>query len=235
MKRPRLLPAFAALFFFVATPGLRAALEQDLGQSLTYLRVNDAAADTPATVASIARHPALVLDLRCVISDAGQAEALQAALAKPPPTHAARIILINATTAPALIAVLTDDLPHVVTIGPRTPALTPDIAIATTEEKDRAAYDALTTGTPLEKLINSSLDKRRYDEAKLVQDHSNGITPDTTALPADAEDDSVTPSPAKDEKKSVAPEKKNELSPLVDLVLERAVQLHRSLLAIKKL
>jgi hypothetical protein len=231
MKKSSLV-VFLVIFLL---PGLHAAIEKDLGQALAYLRVTDVNADAAIAIDTIERRPALVLDLRSLPADAGFAVKIQAALAKPPAPHAVRMILLNATTAPTLVTAITDALPSVITIGPRSPALTPDIAVATNDEDDRRAYAALVTGTPLEKLINDSHDKPRYDEAKLVQDHANGVTPPDSALPPDADDDSVTTEPTAENKKPSDPDKKTAPAPVIDLVLERAVQLHRSLLALKKL
>jgi len=234
MKR---FPSFVILvsFFVLCVPPItRAALEKELGQALAYLRVTDAHADATLAIDTIQRRPALVLDLRSLPVANGLAEAVQAALAKPPAPHAVRIVLINSTTAPELVAAITDALPSVITIGPRSPAIAPDIAVAVSDEDDRKAFAALANGTPLEKLISDAHDKLRYDEARLVQDHANGINPPDSALPADAEDDSVITEPA-DEKKSPDSTKKTAPVAVTDLVLERAVQLHRSLLALKKL
>jgi len=223
---------FFLVILLAGAPGLHAAIEKELGQALAYLRVTDADADSALVVDTISRRPALVLDLRSVSTANRLTETVHSALAKPPAPHAVRIILINATTTPALVATLADALPSVVTIGPRSPALTPDIAVTISAEEDLRAFDALTNGTPLEKLISDSQDKPRYDEAKLVQDHANGVTPPEAMLPADADDDSVA-GDAEPKKKPADAEKKP--APLIDLVLERAVQLHRSLLALKKL
>jgi len=222
------------VLFLLALSGLHAALEKELGQALAYLRITDVNADAALVVDTIERRPALVLDLRSLPVADGLAESIQAALAKPPAPHAIRIVLINSTTAPALVAATTQALPSVVTIGPRSPAITPDIAVTITDEEDRRAFAALATGTALEKLITDSHEKPRYDEAKLVQDHANGVTTPDSVLPADADDDSVTSEPVGDKKVPNA-DKKTPPAPVVDLVLERAVQLHRSLLALKKL
>lgn len=227
--------SFLSIVLFLAlSAGLDAALERDLGQALAYFRVTDANADTALVVDTIGRRPALVLDLRSQPVANGLAEAIQTALAKPPAPHAIRVILLNSTTAPALIAAVTNSLPSVITIGPRSPAITPDIAVSITDEEDRQAFAALANGTPLEKLISDPHNKPRYDEAKLVQDHANGLTPPDAVLPADADDDSITTDPA-GEKKSPDADKKITPAPVIDLVLERAVQLHRSLLTLKKL
>ena len=223
------------VLFLSAVSGAHAALEKELGQALAYLRITDASADTALILDTIDRRPALVLDLRSASAGDALAGLIQAALAKPPAPHAVRIVLINSTTAPALVATITGALPSVITIGPRSPAITPDIAVTISDEDDRRAFTALATGTPLEKLINDAHDKPRYDEAKLVHDHANGVSPPESALPADAEDDSVTTEPAAEDKKVADPAKKTAPAPMIDLVLERAVQLHRSLLALKKL
>jgi hypothetical protein len=228
-------PSFLLLVLFVFLPvGLCAAIEKDLGNSLVYYRITDAEADRTAVLEKIAHRPALVLDLRCLSVSSGFVDALQTALAHTPPPHAARLVLVNATTSPALVTMLATELPYLITIGPRSPAITPDVAVTISEEEDRRAFTALANGTDLEKLINDSREKRRYDEAKLVQDHANGVTPPDSALPADAEDDTVKTEPVS-EKKNAAADKKVEAAPLIDLVLERAVQLHRSLLALKRL
>jgi len=230
-------PLSSVLFvvlFLTALNRAPAALEKDLGQALAYLRVTDASSDTALVVDTIERRPAVVLDLRSQTIADGLAEAIQTALAKPPAPHALRIILFNSTTAPALIAAVANSLPSVITIGPRSPAITPDIAVAISDEEDRRAFAALAQGTPLEKLISDPHDKPRYDEARLVQDHANGVIPPDSILPADAEDDSIA-TDSVGEKKAADAEKKPAPAPVIDLVLERAVQLHRSLLTLKKL
>lgn len=209
----------------------RAEIEKDLGQSLPYLRVTDARADLPAVLGAIEHRPVFVLDLRSVLADPHFAAALQSALDKKPGPHALRIILINATTDPSVIEALDTDYQDVVTIGPKSPVTKPDMPVNVSEADDRKAFDALANGTPVEKLITDSRDKRRYDEAKLVHDHANGVTPSDAELPPDAEDDAVIAEPTDGKKPA---ETKKEPEPLLDLVLERAVQLHRSLLALKK-
>jgi hypothetical protein len=221
------------LFFSIAS-SLPAAIEKDLGQALAYLRVTDELADATVAMHTIDSRPALVLDLRSLPASARLAGELHAALAKAPAAHAVRFVLINSTTAPSIIAALDDSLPSVITIGPRSPALTPDVAVSTSDEEDRRAYDALAADTPLEKLVTDSHEKPRYDEAKLVQDHANGVTTADADLPADADDDSITTSSADGDKPAKAG-KKAAPAAVIDLVLERAIQIHRALLALKRL
>jgi hypothetical protein len=68
-------------------------------------------------------------------------------------------------------------------------------------------------------LINPSVEKPRNDEARLVADHRAGHAPDPAT--ADATSAPATPPPAP--------------PPATDAVLQRAVHLHRTLLALKKL
>jgi hypothetical protein len=220
------------VLFLGAISSSQAAIEKELGQALAYVRVTDASADASLAVDTIERRPALVLDLRSLPADEKFAAVIHSALAKPPAPHAVRFVLVNATTAPAILAALNDDaFKYVVTLGPRSPAIEPDIAISISDEEDGRAYAALAAGTPLEKLITDNHEKPRYDEARLVQDHTNGVTPPDSLLPADADDDSVTTEPDAEKKPAAA----KKTAPPVDLVLERAVQIHRSLLALKKL
>ena len=226
-------PLTLLFLVFLLPSSLHAALEKELGQALAYLRVTDAGTDASLAVDTIERRAALVLDLRSLSADAKFAEAIHTALAKPPAPHAVRFVLINSTCAPELIAALNDTLPHVISIGPRSAAITPDIAVSISDEEDRRAYAALADGTALEKLITDNHEKPRYDEARLVQDHANGVIPPDSLLPADAEDDSVTIDPETEKKTTDA--KPKAPPPPVDLVLERAQQIHRTLLALKKL
>jgi hypothetical protein len=183
---------------------------------------------------TIGSRAALVLDLRGLACEIDFVTLLHTALAKPPAPHAVRIVLVNSATDPAIVTALEDDaLLSVITLSPRSPNLTADIQVATSADEERKALDALSNGTPLEKLIADAHDKRRYDEAKLVHDHANGVTPSEDELPADAEDDTISTEPTTGKKNSGA--EKKAAPPARDLVLERAVQLHRALLALKKL
>ncbi len=78
-------------------------------------------------------------------------------------------------------------------------------------EDDKRAYDALESGASVESLLSDYPDKPRIDEAYLEKEHlSDSDAPD---LPTDK------PPPPK---------------PLVDALLQRAVQLHRGLVALKR-
>jgi hypothetical protein len=95
----------------------------------------------------------------------------------------------------------------------------PDIALKTTPEAERLAYDALTDASALARLINPPITKPRNDEARLVADYLAGRTSEPPAAdPAPAATAPTPPPP-----------------PATDPVLQRAVHLHRSLLALKRL
>jgi hypothetical protein len=227
LLRPlRLALAFATC---ALVPSTRAVTtEHDLQKGLAYLRTNDVAADLDAVAKFFAAHPALVLDLRHTTADAGSAGALGRLLAQPPAaTHVVRLLLVSDATAPALLTQLRAGLPGVIVLAAQSPGLKPDIVVATTPEEDRVAFQALTDGLDFDKLLSGTTPQKiRYDEASLVRDHANGIL---RSLPYDDADDTAepeTPPPATTEKLPAQP---------VDRVLLRAVQLHRTLLALKKL
>jgi len=210
-----LLAAFVALTAFTTT-ARAATLEHDLQQGLHYLRTADLAADSATVEKTLSTRPALVLDLRHAAADDDTATALSRLLARPPATaRFARIILVSKATAPSLLKQLATPHPGVVILSAQTEGLTPDISVGTTPEDDTLAYDALASGVALDKLLSGSTpQKARYDEATLVRDHANGTNGRTP--PADEPELEPAPQP-------------------VDRVLLRAVQLHRTLLALKKL
>ena len=214
---------FLLLVLILADPrGAGAApLERDLGHGLAYLRVAQLPADLPTKVAE--PHKALVLDLRFVSADATAGQAFGAWLGFRASAHSPLTILLNAETSPLLLHVfLTPSLPPgVVTIGPASSEFKADVAVDVSPQADRLAYDALAKGTPIEDLVAHKLDKPRRDEAELARQHNNGNSDEDVEEPAPKP--AATPAaPAVD-------------APVTDLVLVRAVQLHRALLALRRL
>jgi len=198
-----------------------APLERDLGRGLAYLRVTQVPADLPTKVAE--PHKALVLDLRYVSADATAGKAFEAWLRFRASASSPLTILINAETSPLLLRVFIDSPlpPGVVTIGPVSNEFRADIPVDASPQADRLAYDALAKGTPVEELVAHKLDKPRRDEAELARQHNNGNTDEDVEEPAPKP--AATPAvPAVD-------------APVTDLVLARAVQLHRALLALRRL
>jgi hypothetical protein len=221
----RTTPAIASFLISLllsAVAATAAPTEKDLGQGLKYLRTADAKADAAAITAALGG-AALILDLRNAEADEISAQALASALDKSAGRpRTVQLVLINGTTSPLLIAATAIARPGVVTLGPASPAITPDVAVATSREDDRQAYDALTAGTPLEKLIDGAQEKRRFDEATLAHDHNGASRAPDRGEPTDAGP-------------STSPKDKATAPPPIDRVLQRAVHTHRALLALKKL
>jgi hypothetical protein len=109
----------------------------------------------------------------------------------------------------------------VVTIGPASSEFKADIPVVVSPQADRLAYDALAKGTPIEDLVAHKLAKPRRDEAELARQRTNGNT--------DEEDEEPSP------KAAATPAAPAVEAPVTDLVLVRAVQLHRALLALRRL
>ncbi|HUR58885.1 MAG TPA: hypothetical protein VM029_14320, partial [Opitutaceae bacterium] len=123
-------------------------------------------------------------------------------------------VLANADTAPALLAVLTpeDPMAGVIVIGVAARKFPPALAVKSTPESERLAYDALEKGTSLTALLVENPDKVRNDEASLSKDR-------LAEAVADASGD----------------EKARSAAPPIDAALQRAVHVHRALLALRKL
>ncbi|MGH7996517.1 MAG: hypothetical protein ACREFX_09215 [Opitutaceae bacterium] len=191
-----------------------APLRLNLGDGLLYARVIRLPGDLPAD-APRPGHP-LVLDLRYVRGDAADAGRLLAWLRARAGVRHPVLMLVNAQTSPALLAPLAsaDAVPGVVIIGPDTADFAVDIPVSIPPAAELRAYDALAKGADPAKLIDANPPKTRDDEARLEREH----LPDEDAgdAPADQAGSKWTP-------------------PLVDRALRRAVQLDRTLLALKRI
>lgn len=186
-----------------------ATLVRDLGKGLTYYRVHELPADQPSPQSG--RPGACIVDLRYAKSDEPSAATLRAWIKFNVSVHAPVFVLENAQTDPALLAALPGNgQPGLVVLAPVTDNVAPDIAVHVTPEQDRRAYQALEKGADVGTLLRDFPDKPRIDEAYLEKEHiSDSDAPDT-------------------------PEDKTPL-PLTDPLLQRAVQLHRGLLALKRI
>lgn len=198
-----------ALFFFALALAVQAApLARELGQGLALHRVRALPGDLPA---ADARRQPLVLDLRYVPGDAAAATALQTWLRAHATQRTPIFVLANAATSAALRDALTARrLPaHTLVIGTPASGFTPDIAVAANTDDERRAYDALDGGTEVALLLTENADKTRNDEAALTRPpRFSGATEGATKA--------ASPAP-------------------LDLALQRAVHLHRALVALKKL
>ena len=196
-----------------------APLSFDLGQGLAYHRAHSLPADLPGS--SPTRPQPLVLDLRYAVGDADAAIALSAWLKFRAAPRTPVFLLANSATSPALRAAFADrqHTAGLLVLGLAGSDFSPDIALKTTPEAERLAYDALTDAAALARLINPPITKPRNDEARLVADYLAGRTSEPTATDPAPAATAPTPTPP----------------PATDPVLQRAVHLHRSLLALKRL
>jgi hypothetical protein len=203
-----------------------APLERDLGGGLLYYRARNVPGDLPANaIVGTAKH-SYVLDLRYAQSDSGGADALAAWLKNRANARTPVFILANAETDRALLSLLSRHDPNegVLLLGSPAAGFAPDIAIKTTPDAERRAYEAFETqGDPLAVLKENS-SKVRNDEAKLSREH----------LPAPAAEETPADPPLAEEKTAVAPPATPPAAP-VDYVLQRAFHLHRALVALKKI
>ena len=194
---------------------------QNLGEGLSYFRVTNLAGQLPDIRAALEKHPALVLDLRGAAGNITAAQALRTALVPAKPDAlVARFVLINAATTPAISFALgggiaENSVPRTVVIAPASADVPADVKTPATAEDDKRACEAIAKGAPLATLLNHQPDKPRNDEAALVREQNGDDQQDSAAADAPA-------APAKP-------------VPLTDSVLQLAVQIHRSLLALKKL
>lgn len=242
----RLPPAASFSFFFLSlylasaapaafsasaplpAPSASPGLTRDLGEGLAYHRVTTLPADLP--VIDAARKQPRVLDLRYAAGDDAAGAALGGWLKFNAAPRTPVFLLVNADTSGPLLAHLAARLPvaGVIVIGVASPGLTPDLLLKISADTERLAYDALAAGAPVASLLNDTPEKLRNDEAQLAKDH-HGSPADPTAYATPASDDLIedaAPAPAAKPKSP---------PPLIDVALQRAVQLHRSLKALKKL
>jgi hypothetical protein len=194
-----------------AAASLAAAPAVDLGQGLAYFRVHELPADLPSAAAGHAAP--CVIDLRFARSDDPAAAALSAWVKFNASARTPVFVLENSATSPALLAALPPTgAPGVLVLAPASEKLAADFAVRVSAERDRLAYQAVENGAPVLSLLRDSPEKPRLDEAYLEKEHLAD-----TAAP-DIESDKPSPP-----------------SPLVDSLLQRAVQLQRGLLALKRI
>lgn len=218
----RILIVLSVLLFSVARG---APLERDLGQGLTYYRVAAIPGDLPSVTPAAKR--TFVLDLRYAQGTEIAAAAVKDWLT----THAGPrrpvLVLANIETQPGVLASLAQHVPAsgVLVLGVPGPGFDPDIAVKAAPEMERRAYDALATLTNTDALLKENGSKVRNDEARLAREH----LPDSAVEDPLATEPPANPAPAKEE----TPPAPKAPPPLIDVVLQRAVHLHRALLGLK--
>ncbi len=201
----------------------------DLGQGLTYVRLRNLPDDFAALKAAWPA-PALAIDLRYPANNGAIAMGLALA---PRPTTAPLFVLVGPGTPEVAVQVLRSLAPNLITVGLRAPGVVPDIALDVKPDTDRRAYDALDAGTPLDSLIGEKPAPARFNEAALAREHENGGPDDSDrqtdlGVRSDVAPAAVPPGPTG----AAAPAVEAPPPPLKDLVLERAMQMHRALLAL---
>jgi hypothetical protein len=195
------------------TSNLPAAAPRDLGQQLAYVRLHRFP-DDAAALAAAWKSPALIVDLR--YPEGPPPPAFGTGL---PARTAPLFVLVGPATPAPVLAALRARAPALVSVGRPGPGCVPDIALDVKPEDDRRAFDALESGTPVESLISDTGAKRRFDEAELARGH--GHNPDGAAGENPAATAPTVPAAA--------------AAPVPDLILRRAVEIHRALLALGRL
>ena len=205
---------FCLCTILAAPPAIEGAhrLERDLGQGLSYHRIHELPADLP-TGSGAPLQPSVV-DVRYVSASPAAATAFVAWLNFRATTRAPIFILVNGETDRALLASLHRHAPEagILVIGRVAGGFQPDIVVPGSAEDERRSYDAFESGTAVAALLADNPDKVRHDEANIGKERRG-----------EAEGDSSTAAA------------KERARPPVDAALQRAVQVHRALLALKKI
>jgi len=211
MKPPARLLAFAAAACALAGAAPAAAPARDLGLGLSYYRLHDVPADLPAPAA--ARGGPCVLDVRFAKSAGAGAAALRAWVQAHASARAPVFVLENEGTSHELRAALGGSAAAgLIVLAPAAEGLAADITVQVSADDDRRAYELAEKGASLDSLLADNPEKPRVDEEYLEKEHlSDADAPDAAA---------GRPSPP---------------SPPTDPLLQRAVQLHRGLVALKKI
>ena len=195
-------------------------ITRDLGENLYYLRARVLPGDLPPEAL---KEKTVILDLRYALAEDEATTALQTWLQSRAMAETPVFVLINAGTAPALREFLAEQRSHsrLITIGRTASGFEPDISVESSDDEERRAYDTLTPDIRIETLLTENADKPRIDEASIMRARADAQDEPIEANPLDR----LTPT----EKKTDSP------PPPIDRALQRAVHLHRALLALRKL
>jgi hypothetical protein len=183
----------------------------DLGDGLGYVRVRALERDIADLPAALNAGRALVVDLRYATADADAAGAFLRAVTARTTKQPLFVLVSPQAPADALPALLPAG---VFTLGVADSRPQPAVVVTQPPIADRAAYDAAEKGAKLDDLISGKIEKERFDEASLVKEFQNG-------------NHNAEPPPEPEPGKPTAAH----TAPPVDRVLQRAVHLHRALLA----
>ena len=195
----------------LGTVGQAAPLERDLGEGLGYVRLQELPGDLIQSDA--AQVIPSVVDVRYLLADTVSANAFATWLSGRAQSRSPVFVLANEATSPELLQLLSRRTAGsgVVVVGTQAQQFEPDIMVLTTRENERRAYEALAEGASLVSLLTDNPGKVRHDEASLSRDRPE----EASAEPA------VNGSGAQ--------------RPPLDVTLQRAVHLHRALMALRKI
>jgi hypothetical protein len=207
----KFLACLTATAAIALSAGNAAAVGLNLGNGLTYFRVHELPSDLPSTPAG--RPGPCVLDLRFAKSDGASASLLAAWVKFNASAANPVFILENADTSAALLSLFPGSgAGGVIVLAPASEKLSPTVGVHVDANTDRRAYYAVEKGASISSLLTDNPEKPRIDEAYLEKEHiADSDAPDI---------ETDKPSPP---------------SPLVDSMLQRAVQLHRGLIALKRI
>jgi hypothetical protein len=218
MRRFAVVACFVSLAAALhAADATTAAFTASLGKELGYIRLPDA-----SVIANF--ESTQVVDLRFTDALEESAEGLARHLQTAAQSGATLFLLVNSATDPLLrreLASVQGTVRSLLFIGPTTPELAPEIATTPDLEEERRACDAIAAGTSPIELIKEELEKRRFDEAELVRTRNSGGAREST----DGTEAETQP----------ASDAEPKPSPLKDLSLQRAVFLHRALIALGRI
>lgn len=210
----RVRSCLTLMFVLFATGGAAfgaAPVEHELGSGLVYLRVHTLPDDLPPKPAG--RVAPCIVDVRYVNADAPAAAAFASWLTSRASLRTPVFVLANAETSSPLLKALAghERGKGIAVVGIERGGFRPDVAVKGTPENERRAYDAFEGGAALATLLKDNPDKVRNDEASLSKDRL-----------AEASADAVA-----DEGKKAPPP--------IDVTLQRAMHLHRALVALKRI
>lgn len=210
-----LLGGSALLLAAVRSPAV--VNQQDLGEGLQYLRIAHTPSDLPKKDARSEGLSARIIDLRATDGDRLGLETLIAWLQFQAKSEVPTLVLLNRQTpAPLARYILSNRLPAQLSFSAKGCLLNTDISVDTSLEKDLSAVESIDQGNAVAGLITLSIEKERYDEAQISNEHAAG------AYRRDAE----PPDTDKNDKTAEPPRE-------ADPVLARAVQVQRALAALR--
>jgi hypothetical protein len=220
LKRNRATVALVVASMATHVPASAEALQRDLGQGLQFFRAHILPADLPSDKA---KSGPLVLDLRYTLAETDAAKALDAWLKFRATERTPVLVLFNPDTALSLRDLLAsaEGQPGLITLGRPAATFIPDIPIDCSPDEERKAYDALEKVDSADPVLRENIDKPRVDEASIMRARAE------TSSPAEVESKDLVENA--DKKPAAVP------ATPIDRPLQRAVQLHRALLALKRL